>query len=82
MEQKYLSDDVFEQIKDFDHQYLTEEQQLLIDKLILNQELKERYKDYGLCIECNQPYTHYHWYQLCNAKHFSTKFQKLDKWKF
>ena len=52
MEQKYLSDDVFEQIKDFDIDELTEEQKLLIDKLILNEELKERYKEYGLCKEC------------------------------
>ncbi|RIA85856.1 hypothetical protein C1645_830177 [Glomus cerebriforme] len=49
MDQKYLSDDVFELIKDFDHRNLTEEQKLLIDKLILNEELKERYKEYGLC---------------------------------
>ena len=44
MEEIKLSDDVFEQIKDFNHDYLTEEQKLLIDKLILNEELKERYK--------------------------------------
>ena len=50
MEQKYLSDDVIEQIKaieqtkDFHRQELTEEQELLIDKLILNEELKNRYK--------------------------------------
>ena len=35
-----INDDVFEQIKDFDHENLTEEQSLLIDKLILNKELK------------------------------------------
>jgi hypothetical protein len=34
-----FSDDVFEQIKDFDHNYLTEKQSLLIDKLILNEKL-------------------------------------------
>ena len=30
---------------------------MLIDKLILNEELKERYKKYGLCKDCNQPYS-------------------------
>ena len=59
MEQKYLSDDVLEQIKDFNTDYyrLTEEQKLLIDKLILNEELKERYKNYGLCKKCKQETT-------------------------
>ncbi|RIA90250.1 hypothetical protein C1645_160393 [Glomus cerebriforme] len=55
IEQKYLSDDVFEQIKDFNCRHLTKEQKLLIDKLITNEELKERYKKYGLCKECKQP---------------------------
>jgi hypothetical protein len=40
MEEFKLGDDVIDQIKDFDHGYLTEEQKLLIDKLILNEELK------------------------------------------
>ncbi|PKC65037.1 hypothetical protein RhiirA1_395609 [Rhizophagus irregularis] len=44
MEEFTLSDDVFEQIKDFNNRKLTDEQKLLIDKLILNEELKERYK--------------------------------------
>src|SRR2546429_7799403 len=52
-----LSDDVIEQIKDFSHYDLTEEQKLLIDKLILNEELKNNYKKYGLCKRCNQPNT-------------------------
>jgi hypothetical protein len=55
MEEFVLNDDVFEQIKDFNHLYLTEEQSLLIDQLILNEELKERYKYNGLCEECKQP---------------------------
>ena len=55
MEEIKLSDDVFEQIKDFDHEKLTKEQELLIDKLLLNEELKERYKKHGLCEECKQP---------------------------
>lgn len=50
-----ISDNIFEQIKVFDHLYLTEEQNLLINKPILNKELKVRYKDYGLCKECKQP---------------------------
>src|ERR1700722_5983692 len=82
MVQKYLSDDVFEQIKvieqtkDFKHYDLTEEQKLLIDKLILNEELKERYKNYGLCEECKQPNTgYYSWCQSCNAKHFQQNFK-------
>ena len=62
---KQLSDDVYEQIKDFNHRYLTEEQISLIDKLILDNELKERYKHYGLCSECKQPKTNYDWCR-CN----------------
>ena len=84
MEQKYLSDDVFEQIKDFERDkycnlILTEEQKLLIDKLILNEELKERYKEYGLCEECKQPNTGnafiYQWCQSCNGKRFQQNFE-------
>ena len=75
MEQKYLSDDVFEQIKDFDRYDLTEEQQLLIDKLILNQELKERYKRYSLCNKCKQPNTNKYWCKSCNAKRFQENFK-------
>ena len=75
MEQKYLSDNVFEQIKDFVHFRLTEEQELLIDKLILNKELKECYKSYGLCKECKQPNTSLYWCQLCNAKRFQQIFK-------
>src|ERR1700722_6856748 len=77
MEQKYLSDDIIEQIKDFKCYYLTEEQKLLIDKLILNEELKKRYKDYGLCKECKQPNTGYSWCQPCNSKHFQ---QNVENW--
>src|SRR5688572_25155382 len=75
MEEIKLSDDVFDQIKDFDHEELTEEQKLLIDKLILNEELKERYKKYGLCKECKQPNTGILWCQLCNAKRFQQNFK-------
>src|SRR5438045_2532360 len=91
MEEIKLNDDVFEQIKDFgyddygnyDSLNLTEKQELLIDKLILNEELKERYKKYGLCNECKQPntynyyteYNEYDWCQQCNAKRFQQNFQ-------
>ncbi|RIA80469.1 kinase-like domain-containing protein [Glomus cerebriforme] len=74
-EQKYLSDNVFEQIKNFQYWYLTEEQKLLIDKLILNEKLKERYNFYGLCKECKQPNTGSFWCQSCNAKRFQQNFK-------
>ncbi|CAB4400073.1 unnamed protein product [Rhizophagus irregularis] len=46
MDEIKLSDDVIEQIKDFEYWELTEEQESLIDKLITEEELKE---EYGLC---------------------------------
>jgi len=75
MEEIKLSDDVIEQIKDFKHNNLTEEQKLLIDKLILNEELKNRYENYGLCNECKQPNTGLVWCQSCNGKRFQQNFQ-------
>ena len=76
MEQNYISDDVFEQIKDFNLYYnLSEEQKLLIDKLIPNEELKQRYKRHGLCRACNQPNTGYRWCQSCNSKKFQQNFK-------
>ncbi|RIA94023.1 kinase-like domain-containing protein [Glomus cerebriforme] len=75
MEQKFLSDNVFDQIKDFSYRWLTKEQKLLIDKLILNEELKKGYKKYGLCKECKQPNTGYKWCNPCNAKHFQQNFK-------
>ena len=78
MEEIKLSDDVFEQIKDFKNYRLTEEQKMLIDKLILNEELKERYKEYGLCKECKQPNTDYYykyWCLFCNGKRFQQNFK-------
>src|SRR2546429_8439401 len=76
MEEIKLSDDVIEQIKDFNIRYLTEEQKLLIDKLILNEELKVRYKKNGLCKECKQPINKkYRWCQSSNAKRFQQNFQ-------
>src|SRR5581483_6644187 len=77
MEQNYISNDVFEQIKDFDHREwaLTEEQKLLIDKLISNEELKRRYKNYCLCEGCKQPNTGYNWCQPCNSRRFQQNFK-------
>ena len=75
MEEIKLSDDVFDQIKEFIHEYLTKEQELLIDKLILNEELKGCYKEYGLCGECKQPNTGYHWCQPCTSKYFQQNFK-------
>ena len=75
MDEFKLSDDVFDQIKDFDRYNLTEEQKLLIDKLILNEELKQCYKNYGLCKKCKQPNTYYNWCQLCIPKYFQQNFQ-------
>src|ERR1044072_1335441 len=80
-----LSDDVINQIKDFEPDWgcdfpfydnLTEEQKSLIDELIPNEELRERYKKYGLCRECSQPNTGDVWCQSCNSKHFQCDFNK------
>src|SRR5438876_3810605 len=68
MEEIKLSDDVFDQIKDFDYWKLTEEQKVLIDKLILNEELKERYKKHGLCKKCKQPKNNNWWCRMCTIQ--------------
>ncbi|CAB4420186.1 unnamed protein product [Rhizophagus irregularis] len=70
-----LTDDVFEQIKEFDRYDLTEEQKSLIDKLITNEELKERYKKNGLCENCKQPNTRNYNCQSCNSQHFQQNFK-------
>ena len=75
MEQNYISNDVFEQIKDFISDNLSEEQKLLIDKLISNEESKQRYKLNGLCEGCKQPNTEHYWCQPCNSKHFQQNFK-------
>src|SRR5581483_11583390 len=73
MEEIILSDDVIEQIKDFTYWFLTKEQNSLIDKLILDDELKQCYKEYGLCNECKQPKTGSHWCRICNfQRNFKT----------
>src|ERR1043166_10188697 len=75
MEEIKLSDDAIEQIKDLDHMKLTEEQNLLIDKLIPNEELKRRYKFDGLCKDCKQPNTSDSWCRACNANRFQQNFE-------
>jgi hypothetical protein len=72
MDENKLSDAVIEQIKNFNHHRLTEEQESLIDKLILNEELKKCYKEYGLCEKCNQLLVSYYW---CNYCHFQLDFE-------
>src|SRR4051794_38907023 len=82
MEEFKLSDDAFEQIKDFNHRILTDEQSLLIDKLILNKELKKHYKNYGLCKECKQPKNTYMWCQCKfqqNFKNWTSGNNEVDK---
>jgi serine/threonine protein kinase len=77
MEEFMISDAVFEQIKDFPIgvDKLTKEQRLLIDELILNEELKEHCKNYGLCKECKQPNTGIDWCQPCYSKRFQQNFK-------
>ncbi|GBC18954.1 uncharacterized protein OCT59_015208 [Rhizophagus irregularis] len=82
MEEFKLSDDVFEQIKDFNPWILTDEQKLLIDKLILNEELKERYKNNGLCKDCKQPKITLNWCQCKfqqNFKNWTSGNDEVDK---
>lgn len=55
--------------------HLTIEQELLIKELIPNEELRKRYKKWGLCSECRQPNTNYKWCKLCNFKHFQQEFK-------
>ena len=62
---KRLDDSIYEQIKDFVNFELTEEQKSLVDKLILDEELKENYKKKGLCEKCKQPKNAYGWCRIC-----------------
>ena len=83
MEEIKLSDDVFDQIKDFDYWKLTEEQKVLIDKLILNEELKECYKKRGLCKKCGQPKNSKYWCRICmfqqNFKNWTSGNHDIDE---
>src|ERR1051325_3070749 len=80
---KQLSDDVYEQIKDFKYWKLTEEQESLINELIIDEELKRRYKNNGLCKECKQPKDNSYWCQIChfqrNFKNSSSGNDDVDK---
>ncbi|UZO13098.1 uncharacterized protein OCT59_004604 [Rhizophagus irregularis] len=81
MDEIKLTDDVFEQIKEFNRYDLTEKQKSLIDKLITNEELKERYKKNGLCKNCKQPKTTYSYLQL-NAKNENQIIEWIEYDKF
>jgi hypothetical protein len=48
----------------------------LIDELIPNEELRERYKKHGSCEKCRQPNIGWKWCQSCNSKHFQQDFNK------
>ncbi|UZO13221.1 uncharacterized protein OCT59_004725 [Rhizophagus irregularis] len=79
MEEFMLSSDVLEQIKDFNYRDLTDEQSLLIDRLILNEESKERYRRNGLCKECKQPNTGNTGDTWCRPCGFSTIYKAFWK---
>jgi hypothetical protein len=75
MDEIKLSVDVFEQVKDFDYSCLTVEQNSLIDKLITDKELKERYVRNGLCKNCKQPRTGHRYCQSCDSQRFKQNFK-------
>ncbi len=75
MEEYRISDEVYEQIKDFYASTLTKEQELLVDNLILNKEINERYKTYGLCKGCKQPRSSNNWCRPCASKRFQQDFK-------
>ena len=83
MEEFKLSDDVIDQIKDFNHKRLSEKQKLLIDKLILNEELKKSYKVYGLCKGCKHPKNNCDWCRICtfqqNFKNWTSGNHDVDE---
>ena len=78
-----LSDDVYEQIKDFDRWNLTEKQKSLIDKLISDEELKYCYRRHGLCKKCKQPKNDKYWCRTCvfqrNFKNWTSGNDDVDK---
>ena len=39
------------------------------------EDLEKRREAYGICGECNEPGTGWHWCQLCNAKRFKDNFK-------
>ncbi|MCE8163159.1 MAG: serine/threonine-protein kinase [Candidatus Moeniiplasma glomeromycotorum] len=77
-----LSAEVIKQLKEKNFQvgsrgkvpWLSSSDVLFIDQLIPNEKLNLRYKEYGLCAECQQPNTGSEWCRTCNAKHFQADF--------
>src|SRR5581483_5497347 len=78
-----LDDNVYEQIKDFDYGYLTKEQESLVDKLILDEELKNNYKNYGFCEKCKKPKNSRYWCRVCvfqqNFQNWTSGNHTVDK---
>src|SRR4051794_14762673 len=77
MDEFRISDEVYNQIKDFKYAGcidLTEEQKSLINKIIPS-ELHESYNSYGLCEDCKQIKTYFKWCQICNSQHFRGNFK-------
>jgi hypothetical protein len=74
MEEFRISNEVYEQIKDFSYVRPTEEQELLVDKLILNEEIKGRYKKFGLCKGCKQSKSYVDWCRPCSSERFKQDF--------
>ncbi|GES73787.1 kinase-like domain-containing protein [Rhizophagus clarus] len=83
MDEIKLSDKVIDQIKDFNYNDLTKEQESLINKLILNDELKTYYKKYGLCKRCKQLRFDYGECNYCifqpNFKNWTSGNHKVDE---
>src|ERR1043166_2995821 len=83
MKEFKLSDDVIDQIKDFEYWNLSKKQQLLIDKLILNFKLNKCYKKYGLCKKCKQPKNTHWWCRICtfqqNFKNWTSGNHDIDE---
>src|SRR5437868_3698058 len=81
--QTHLNDGVYEQIKDFDIYNLTEEQESLVDKLTLDEDLKNNYKTFGLCRKCKQPKNNGYWCRVCvfqqNFQNWTSKNLIVDK---
>ncbi|GBC39390.1 kinase-like domain-containing protein [Rhizophagus irregularis DAOM 181602=DAOM 197198] len=82
-EVKLISDDVFEQIKDFNPFRLTEEQRSLVNKLITDEELKENYAENGLCRNCKQPKRIFYQCSYCmfqqNFKNWTSGNHEIDE---
>jgi len=60
----------------YHYDFLNPQQKLLIESLISNQELKERYRFFGTCKECYQPNANSGWCQFCDIKNLQKNFSK------